>query len=41
MGGTDKEDRLEALEEMGILSLDQEGHWKYSNAFMAWIFEEK
>ncbi len=35
----DKQKRLEALEELGILSVDQQGNWKYSNAFMAWIFE--
>jgi hypothetical protein len=39
--GEDKETRLDALKKLGILTVDQDGNWKYSNAFMAWIFEDK
>jgi hypothetical protein len=36
----DKEQRLLALEELGILTRDDEGKWRYSDAFLAWLFEE-
>lgn len=39
-GDRDREQRLLALEELGILTKDQDGNWRYSNAFLAWLFEE-
>lgn len=38
--GSDREQRLLALEELGILEKDEDGHWRYSQAFMSWLFEE-
>lgn len=39
-GDRDREQRLAALEELGILTQDADGNWRYSDAFMAWLFEE-
>jgi hypothetical protein len=35
----DRETRLEALREMGVLVREDDGNWRYSDAFMAWLFE--
>jgi hypothetical protein len=31
---------MAALEELGILTQDADGNWKYSSAWLAWLFEE-
>jgi hypothetical protein len=36
----DHDTRMKALEDMGVLELDEDGRWKYSNAYMTWLFEE-
>ena len=38
--GPDRNERLAALEEMGVLEQDDEGRWRYSDAWLAWLFEE-
>lgn len=35
-----RDTRLAALEELGILEKTDDGQWRYSDAFMAWLFEE-
>jgi hypothetical protein len=36
----DKDVRMGALEELGILERDEDGGWRYSDAYLAWLFEE-
>lgn len=36
----DRDDRLAALEELGVLEMDEDGKWRYSSAWMSWLFEE-
>jgi hypothetical protein len=35
----DRETRMSALRELGVLEQD-EGRWRYSDAFLSWLFEE-
>jgi hypothetical protein len=36
----DKDVRMGALEELGILERDEDGGWRYSKAYLSWLFEE-
>lgn len=37
----DRNTRLAALDELGILERDKDGQWRYSQAFLAWLFEDQ
>jgi hypothetical protein len=30
-----------ALEELGILAREDDGGWRYSDAYLSWLFEEQ
>jgi hypothetical protein len=35
-----RDTRLAALDELGILERGDDGQWRYSDAFLSWLFEE-